>query len=420
MTAFPTGWLRQQFPSLADTDQGRRRIYLDNPAGTQVPENVARAIYETVLHSNANLGGTFPTSDAAGAVIEAGHQAMADFLGCTPQEIIIGPNMTSLTFHFSRTIGRMLKPGDEILVTQMDHEGNVAPWLDLAKDLGLVIRKLPFSTESWQVEAETLREAITDRTKLLALTCSSNLTGGINDVKRLVAIAHEAGLITWLDAVQLAPHVFIDVREIGCDFLVCSSYKFFGPHLGILYGRRAILEQLEPYKCRCSTNELPYRFETGTPQIELVAGLAATVDHFAVLGEAAGGSGSRRDRVRKAFDVSVALEAELALQLIAGLKAIRGVTIRGITDPARIAWRVPTVSFTLEGIAPQDLVPRLNAEGIFCWAGHNYAWEVVHQLGIDPARGVTRIGIANYNTAEEIGETVEAVTRIVAMLRQER
>jgi len=422
---FPIEDLRAQFPSLNATDNGHRRIYLDNPAGTQVPARVADAIRDAILFSNANLGGAFATSIAADAIIEQGHAAMADFLGCTSEEVIIGPNMTSLSYHFSRMIGQRLDgnglaAGDEIIVTQMDHEGNVSPWLQLADDLGLVIRRLPFNTESWQIEAEDLASLINDRTKLLALNYSSNLTGSINDVKKLVAIAKKAGVLTYVDAVQFAPHGFIDVRDLDCDFLVCSSYKFFGPHLGILYGRRTVLERLDAYKCRCSDDGLPQRFETGTPQIELVAGLTATIDHFARLGAQLGDSGSRRQSVAQAFEQSIRYENDLASRLINGLLAVDDLTIHGITDPGRFAERVPTVSFTMNDLTPHLLVERLNDEGIFCWSGHNYAWEVVHQLGIDPEQGVVRIGIANYNTAQEIEETVESVVRNIAMLRQQR
>lgn len=422
---FPVEWVREHFPSLDITDEGQRRIYLDNPAGTQVPKSVAVAIYNTVLFANANLGGEFATSVAAEDVIDQGHQAMADFLGCSPQEVIIGPNMTSLTYHFSRMIGHRLngvglKAGDEIIVTQMEHEGNVSPWLQLAEDLGLAVRKLPFNQDSWQVESDGLSALITDKTRILALNYSSNLTGSVNEVAKLVAIAKSAGVLTYVDAVQFAPHGFIDVKALDCDFLVCSSYKFFGPHLGVLYGRRAVLETLDPYKCRCSDDGLPHRFETGTPQIELVAGLTACVDYFARLGEHLGEGATRRAQIKKAFETGVGEEAVLAGQLIDGLNQIRGVTIHGITDSVRFAHRVPTISFTMDDIIPETLVSRMNQEGIFCWSGHNYAWEVVHQLGINPDHGVVRIGIANYNHSGEIDETLESVARNIAMLRQDR
>ena len=413
--------VRAKFPALAINDEGTRRIYLDNPAGTQVPRAVADAVSKCLLETNANLGGFFATTLAAQAVVDDAHQAMADFLGAkTPEEVMIGANMTTLTYHMSRTLGRGFEPGDEIIVTRMDHEGNVSPWLQLAEDRGLTVRFLPFDTTSWQVEADDLRKLLNDRTKLVALNYASNLTGSINPVKRLVRMAREAGALTYVDAVQFAPHGLVDVEDIGCDFLACSAYKFFGPHMGILWGRHAVIDALQAYKCRCSSNGLPERFETGTPQIELMAGLSAAVGHFESVGAGAGVAGSRRQKIAAALTASIAYEAPLALQLIDGLSQIDGLRIHGITDAARIADRVPTVSFTIAGINPETLVRQLNAENIFVWSGHNYAWEIVHQLAIPADQGVVRIGAAHYNTAAEIDETVAAVQRLVAMLRQRR
>lgn len=418
---FPIDFVREAFPSLSTTDTGRRRIYLDNPAGTQVPRTVADAVHDCLIHSNANLGGFFATTVAAGAVVDASHAAMADFLGAaSPQEIVIGPNMTTLTYQMSRALGRTMGPGDEIVVTRMDHEGNISPWLQMAEDRGVTVRTVPFDVDSWQVTEAALAAVLSKRTRLVALTYASNLTGSINPVKRLVALARQAGALTYVDAVQLAPHGLVDVADLGCDFLACSAYKFFGPHAGIVYGRREVIESVVPYKLRCSSNTLPDRFETGTPQIELMAGLSAAVAYFERVGEALGVNGSRRDRIAAAYAASVAYEAPLALQLIEGLQAVPGLTIHGITDPKRVLERVPTVSFTIDGIVPETLVRELANEGIFVWSGHNYAWEVVHQLGISPEEGVVRIGAAHYNTSAEIGETIEAVLRLTAMLRQRR
>ncbi|MBN9256450.1 MULTISPECIES: cysteine desulfurase-like protein [unclassified Mesorhizobium] len=418
---FPIEAVRGKFPALSLTDKGRRRIYLDNPAGTQVPRAVADAVSNCLLNTNANLGGFFETTVAAQDVVDGAHAAMADFLGAAgPEEIIIGANMTTLTFHLSRTLGRSMKPGDEIIVTRMDHEGNVSPWLQLAEDLGLVVRFLPFDERSWQVEEEALKALLSEKTRLVALNYASNLTGSINRVQALTAIARAAGALVYVDAVQFAPHGSIDVQQLGCDFLACSAYKFFGPHMGIVWGRRAVIDTLKPYKCRCSSNGLPERFELGTPQIELMAGLSAAVDYFADLGAAAGEGGSRRQRIARAFEVSIAYENALAQKLIDGLSDIDGLTIRGITDPKRLSERVPTVSFTVDGIAPETIVRQMNSENIFLWSGHNYAWEIVHQLGIPAEQGVVRIGIAHYNTSAEIDETLESVHRVIAMLRQQR
>ncbi|ESY69562.1 MULTISPECIES: cysteine desulfurase-like protein [Mesorhizobium] len=421
MADFPIEAVRARFPALFLTDKGRRRIYLDNPAGTQVPQAVADAVSRCLLTTNANLGGYFETTIAAQQVVDDAHQAMADFLGApSREEIIIGANMTTLTYHMSRTLGRTMKPGDELILTRMDHEGNVSPWLQLAEDLGLVVRWLPFDEKSWQVEEATLNDLLSDKTRLVALNYASNLTGSINRVKSLTAIAQQAGALVYVDAVQFAPHGLIDVQELGCDFLICSAYKFFGPHMGILWGRLDIIDGLKAYKCRCSSNGLPERFELGTPQIELMAGLTAAVDYFADVGASAGEGGSRRQKLARAFEASIAYENRLAQRLIDGLADISGLTIHGITDPKRLGDRVPTVSFTVDGIVPETIVRQMNAENIFLWSGHNYAWEIVHQLGIPAEQGVVRIGIAHYNTSDEIDETLESVHRVVAMLRQQR
>lgn len=417
---FPVDAVRSRFPALAVTDSGRPRIYLDNPAGTQVPRAVAEAVAHCLLNANANLGGFFATTIAAQRVVDEAHAAMADFLGATADEIVIGQNMTTLTYQMSRTLGRQWGPGDEIVLTRMDHEGNVSPWLQMAEDRGVTVRFVPFDTGSWQVEPEALAAVLSERTRLVALTYASNLTGSINPVRELVALVKSAGALTYVDAVQFAPHGLVDVKAIDCDFLVCSSYKFFGPHLGILYGRRSVIEPLHPYKCRCSSNALPERFELGTPAIELMAGLTAAVDYYAALGSDLGVEGTRRDRIAAAFAASVAHEAPLAIRLVEGIGAIDGATVHGITDLSRIGQRVPTVSFTVEGIEPETLARELAGEGIFVWSGHNYAWEVVHQLGISADQGVVRIGAAHYNTEDEIGHTVEAVQKLVRMLRQRR
>jgi cysteine desulfurase family protein (TIGR01976 family) len=419
--AFPVESIRALFPALSLRDNGKRRIYLDNPAGTQVPQSVGDAVYLAILSRNANLGGHFATSRQAGEILAGAHRAMAEFLGAaSADEIIIGPNMTSLTYQLSRTLARDWKEGDEIVLTQIDHEGNVGPWMQAAEERGVTVRWLPFSEESWQIEPEMLAPLLGKRTRLVALNYASNLTGSINRIEELVALARNAGAITYVDAVQMAPHGPIDVVDLDCDFLACSSYKFFGPHLGIVYGRKAVLDSLKPYKLRCSPNAYPTRFETGTPQIELLAGLEAAVDHFAALGALTGATGSRRTTIAAAFAASIAHEGKLARQLIDGIRDIKGLRVIGIVDEERMAERVPTVSFTVEGIVPSSLVDLLNEEGIFCWAGHNYAWGVVKQLGIPPERGVTRIGIANYNTREEIAVTVDSIRRNLAMLRQQR
>lgn len=416
--SFPIDRVRAEFPALSITDQGRARVYLDNPAGTQVPTRVAAAVSKCLLETNANLGGHFTTTKLAVDVVANAHQAMADFLGArSAREIIIGANMTTLTFHLSRSIARNWKPGDEIIVTKMDHEGNVSPWLAIAADKGVNVKFLPFDKETWQIEAKDLKALLTDRTRLVALNYASNLTGSINDVKALTEVAHEAGALVYVDAVQFTPHRLVAVQALGCDFLACSAYKFFGPHLGIVWGCEEILEGLEAYKCRCSDNGLPQRFETGTPQIELLAGLSATVDYFAWLGGEMGSAGSKRERIAAAYKASVDHEEPLANQLIAGLQEIDGITIAGITNPNRANHRVPTVSFRHKSVTPEKISRALAAANIFVWDGHNYALEVVRHLGIPEDEGVVRIGMAHYNTAAEVAGTIAAVKAAITANR---
>lgn len=395
-TNFPIDEVRAQFPALAVTDAGTPRVYLDNPAGTQVPSRVAEAAARCLLETNANLGGYFTTSLAAEEVVVGAHRAMARFLGASSErEVIIGPSMTSLTFEMSRSIGRRLKAGDEIVVTRMDHDGNISPWLALAEDRDLVVRWVPFDEERWAIEPQALDAVLSDKTRLVALNYASNLTGSINDVRALVERVHGAGALAYVDAVQYAPHGKIDVQAIGCDFLACSSYKFFGPHLGIVWGRESLLEALYAYKVRPQTTELPYKFETGTPQIEQLAALGATVEYL------------------EALPPFEAYERGLAERLITGLRQIPGVRIIGISDPAHYDRRVPTVSFVHDASRPSEIAQALARRNVLVWSGHNFALETVRQLGIDETQGVVRIGIAHYNTLAEIDLTVDAVASAI-------
>jgi cysteine desulfurase family protein (TIGR01976 family) len=389
---FPVERIRDHFPALTQTDEGAVRVYLDNPAGTQVPKQVADACAACLLQTNANLGGSFRTSRAAQSVVENAHRAMARFLGASSErEIVIGPSMTSLTFEFSRSLARTFSPGDEIVVTRMDHEGNVSPWLAIAEDRGLTIRWLPFDERTWRIEPDALERVLTKKTRLVALNHASNLTGSINDVKELTRRIHAAGALVYVDSVQYAPHRPIDVRDVGCDFLACSSYKFYGPHLGIVWGREELLHDLYAYKVRPQTSELPYKFETGTPQIEQLAGLSACVEYVEGGREVEG------------------YEMTLTARLLAGLERLPGVRIIGIADPAQFEHRVPTVSFVHERHKPSEIARYLGERNIFVWSGHNFALEVVRQLGIDEDEGVVRIGIAHYNTAQEVDFTLEAL-----------
>lgn len=408
--SFPIAPVRQAFPALALRDAGKPRVYLDNPAGTQVPETVANAIRQCLIETNANLGGYFTTSVSAGGIVADGYRAAADLLGAASErEIVVGPSMTALTFMISRSLAHEIEPGDEIVVTKMDHDGNIAPWLEMARERGAVVRWVPFDRSTWRIEPAALAEVLSKKTRVVALNYASNLTGSINDVAALCKLVRDAGALSYVDAVQYTPHGYVDVGALDCDFLACSPYKFFGPHLGIVWGREDLLQRLHPYKVRPQVDELPAKFEAGTPQIELFAGLTATVDYLAWLGAQTGAKGDRRSRIRAAFEASVAYEVVLARRLIDGLQRFDGVSICGLADPADARSRVPTVSFTHARIASARIALELARKNVFVWSGHNFALEVVRSLGISEEDGVVRIGAAHYNTLEEIDTALDAL-----------
>ncbi len=412
---FDLAAVRAEFPALAIEDGGRPRIYFDNPAGTQVPRRVATAMADCLLQCNANIGGGFASSQAAGEIVQSARNAMADFLNApTPDEIVFGQNMTTITLHLSRSIGRLLRPGDEIVVTRMDHDANIWPWVLLAKDLGLEIRWLPFDTSTYEFDPGALDDVLTDKTRLVCFGGASNLTGTINDVKGICARAREAGALTYVDAVQSAPHIATDVQDLGCDFLVCSPYKFFGPHQGVLWGQADVLRELEPYKVRPAPDSIPECFETGTQSHEGFAGVAAAVDYFEWIGRSMAGATSRKAALRTAMDLLFDYEKDLAARLIGGLQDIPGVTVRGITSPDALDRRVPTVSFTHAGSASADIAAALAGENIFVWSGHNYALEVARSLDVLDSGGVVRVGPVHYNSAAEVDELLGCLRRILA------
>ncbi len=415
--------VRAQFPALAITDNGQRRIYFDNPAGTQVPTTVAAAISDCLLTKNANQGGYFASAQDADAVVQSARDAMADFLNApSSDEIIFGQNMTTMTLHLSRSIGRLLHPGDEIVLSQMDHDANVWPWVLLARDLDLVIRWLPFNTDSFEFDLDVLDDVITERTRLVCVGGASNLTGTLNDVAAICAKARAAGAMSFIDGVQSAPHVATDVQAMGCDFFVCSAYKFFGPHQGILWGRREVLEKLEPYKVRPAPAELPWCFETGTQSHEGIAGIGATVDYFAAIGASMAGEqlsswsqfSGRRQQVHAAMDLLFNYEKLLAEHLVEGLTNISGITVQGITQADAMDRRVPTVSFTHSDAAPAAIAEALAKENIFVWNGHNYAVEAAKALDIYDSGGVVRVGPVHYNSIAEIDELLDVLPNLLA------
>ena len=419
---FDTDSIRSAFPALAIKDNGKRRIYLDNPAGTQVPATVVERMSECLIEANANLGGYFVTSGNADVVVHEAHAAMADLLNApSADDVIFGQNMTTMTLHVSRSIGRTFSRGDEIILSRMDHDANVTPWVLLARDLDLKIKWLPFNLESFEFELQQLDALITDRTRLICISGASNLTGTIHDVKSICEIAKAAGVWTYIDAVQSVPHVSTDVQDLDCDFLACSAYKFFGPHQGILYGRPEIMQQLEPYKVRPASDQMPGSYETGTQSHEGAAGVWATVEYFAKIGREMAGDyyernqqfEGRRQYLHAAMDYLFDYEAELASHLISGLQQLPGVKIQGISDPAAMQRRVPTVSFTVDGDSPDRIARALGTENIFVWSGHNYALEAAKALGILDSGGVVRVGPVHYNTIDELDQLLVSLEGIL-------
>ncbi len=402
--------VRPQFPALKIADAGRPRVYFDNPAGTQVPQQVIDRTVETLATKNANLGGYFSTTQQAGALVDLAHQACADFYNArSASEIVFGQNMTTLTFHMSRCLGRKFRRGNEIVLSRMDHDANVAPWLLLAEDLGLVVRWMDFDTETYEFPEDALRKVLSDKTRLVALGFASNCTGTINDVKTFAREAKAAGALVYVDAVQYAPHCAIDVQDVGADVLVSSAYKWFGPHVGVLWAREELLAETFAYKVRPAGDDLPHKFETGTLSHEGMAGCLGAIEYLEQFGD----SGSRANRLAQAWAKLVAYEHKLTMQLIDGLRCVKGLTIRGLTSANAIHRRVPTVSFTLDGHHPDALAKGFAAENMFVWSGHNYAIEPVGRMGLLDKGGVLRVGLAHYNTATEVDAFLSCLTRII-------
>jgi cysteine desulfurase family protein (TIGR01976 family) len=411
--------VRDQFPALQQTDeQGRPFVYFDGPGGTQVPQSVIDAMADYLTRANANTHGAFATSQRSDQIITETRQAVADFLNApTPDEVAFGPNMTTLTFAVSRAIARDLKAGDEIVVTRLDHDANIAPWLAL-EERGVVVRHADFDPADCTLDMDGLAALIGERTKLVAVGYASNAVGTINDVRRIGEMAHAAGAWMYVDAVHYAPHGPIDVQAINCDFLVCSAYKFFGPHMGVLYGRYDLLDRLRAYKVRPAGDQPPDKFETGTKSHEGMAGTAAAINYLADLGAEFGapfadqypGFEGRRLHLKAAMVAIRAYERPLVGKLIAGLQAIPGVTLYGITDPARYDRRAPTVAFTLQGTTPRQVAERLGQAGIFVWDGNYYALAVTERLGVEESGGMVRVGIAHYNTLGEVGRLLAVVS----------
>lgn len=406
--------VRSEFPALGQVIEGRIPAFLDGPGGSQVPRRVIEAMARAMVEANANTHGAFPTSRRVDAEIMEARQAAADLVGASPEEIVFGPNMTTLTFQISRAIGRRLRPGDEIVVTRLDHDANVVPWLAL-EEQGAVIRWVDFHVEDGTLDLEGLARVLSERTRVVAVGYASNALGTVNPVRRIVEMAHAVGAWVYVDAVHAAPHLFIDVRELGCDFLVCSAYKFFGPHVGFLYGRMERLRALQPYKVRPAPDHPPEAFETGTQNHEGLAGLIAAVEYLADIGRRFGtpADPSRRAAIRAAMEKIREHERDLCARLLEGLEELPGVMVYGIRSMARWAERVPTVSFRISGRHPREVAEALGREGIYVWDGNFYAQGVTERLGLEGQGGLVRVGALHYNTLEEIDRLLEALRRLV-------
>ena len=437
--ALDLAYVRAQFPALAQTVNGHPAAFLDGPGGTQVPQRVIDAISDYLRRDNANTGGAYATSRRTDAMIAEARAAMADFLHCGADEVVFGPNMTTLTYAMSRAIGRDLKPGDEIVVTRLDHDANVSPWLQMAEDRGITVRWAEIHDEDCTLDMADLDSKINSKTKLVAVGYASNAVGTINPVKEIVRLAHAAGAIAYIDAVHYGPHGLIDVAALDCDFLVCSTYKFFGPHMGVLFGKREHLKRLRPYKVRPNTNAIPNCWEWGTMTHELIAGITACVEYFADLGRAStngatsmrvphpsrlsnGGNDTacisgvkteRRVAIEAAYTAIHDHERALLERIMTGLKKIPGLKVYGITDPARFHERCGTLAVRVAGHTPLELATKLGDRGFFTWDGNYYALNLTEHLDVEKSGGFLRIGLVHYNTAEEVDGLLAALREIV-------
>ncbi len=415
--SFDIAAVRTAFPALALTDAGAPRHYFDAPAGTQVAGRVIDAMRDAMLNACANDGGAFRTSIAASAIVDAAHAGAAALFACAADEIVFGLNTTSLFFEFAALIARDWQAGDEIVLTRMDHDANVSPWLQAAADRQVTVRWLEWDRETFEFRYDTLDTIIGPRTRLVAVGQASNFLGTINDVARVCAAARAVGAISVVDAVQSTPHIAIDVGAIGCDILCASAYKFFGPHAAIMYLSRDMQARLRPWKVRPSVETMPTRFAPGTPSFEAQAGTLAAIEHFAWIGSHGGGAPATaplRQRLLAGFDAIIGYETDLMRQFLTGLATLPGITLHGIGNANRLAARVPTFTFSIAGHDAPDVAKALAERNIFCWAGYFYAWEPATVLGLREGPGALRIGLSHYNDAAEVDALIEALREITA------
>ena len=399
--------IRADFPALARRHEGLPVAYFDGPGGTQVPRIVAEAMTDYLLRHNANTHWAYPTSVETDTMLWAAREALADFVNATPLDIAFGANMTTLTFHVARAIGRGLGPGDEIVITELDHHANVAPWQALARERGITLVTVPLDTSTGALDPAALMRAIGPRTRVLAIGAASNALGTVTDVREAAAKARQHGALVFVDAVHSAPHALVDVQELGCDFLGCSAYKFYGPHVGVLYARREVAAELDLPRLAPAPDEPPESLETGTQNHEGIVGAGTAVDWLASLG---GSSGTRRERLVRAFGETHERGERLLARMWEGLSSIRGVTMYGAPPGTP---RTPTVAFTVEGVSPEDVARRLAERAVFASHGDFYAATVIERYGRAPD-GVVRAGCAVYTTGDEVERLVEAVKELGA------
>ena len=404
--------IRSQFPSLSRTIDDQQAIYLDGPAGTQVPHSVVNRISDCMLNHNANRAGRFATSREVDELMHQSHAVFADFLGAASADsIAFGPNMTSLTLQFSRALSREWKSGDRILVSSLDHDANFTPWVLAARDAGVEVKVIEIQRSDATLDLDSLDSLLNDRTRLVAVTAASNAVGSLTPIPEIAKRAHAVGAELFVDAVHLAPHRLIDVAAFDCDFLVCSAYKFFGPHIGVLYGRRQRMLELTPYKLRPAPDSLPGRWMTGTQNHACIAGAAAAVEYMASLSSIHDDGTNRRCRIEDAMNEITKYETQLISHLIRGLSSVRGIQLFGITDLGRMDDRAPTVCFQVAGRKSIDVAQALGDRGVFAWHGNYYALPLTQALGTEPD-GMVRLGCMHYNTEAEIDQTVNLLREI--------
>jgi cysteine desulfurase family protein (TIGR01976 family) len=406
--------LRGRFPALARRLAGQPVVYLDGPGGTQVPRGVIEAVSFYLSHNNANHGGLFATSRESDAMLREASQAWADVVGTPdPGEIVFGPNMTTLTFALSRALAKTWLPGDEVVVTRLDHDANVSPWVLAARDARATVHYVEIHPRDATLNLDDLQAKLSPATRLVAVGCASNASGSVNPVKEIAQWAHAVGARVFLDAVHHAPHALIDVVDWDCDFLACSAYKLFGPHVGILWGRRNLLETLPAYKVRPAPDVVPDKWMTGTQNHEGIAGTKAAIDYLMQLGRQVSGDpmAARRAALGCAMDAIGRYERRLSRQLLAGLATIPDVKVWGITQLDRLAERVPTVSLTHARLRARELAEYLGHRGFFVWHGNYYAPQLTESLGLEP-EGMVRIGLVHYNTSGEIDRLLDCLRHI--------